>query len=137
MKKTFFFKLFTLLLVIYSLGTNKIKAQDNSGTEFWFTLFSETFLDHLPGVYIISYYDCTVTIDYVARNPALDIAGDPDCTKHTVNVTGGVPLYVDIPYDLQAICWRYADDLTTPETIQKNGIKVTSTAPIALYSQFF
>ena len=131
-----FFKLLAALAVIYSLGVQKIKAQDNSGTEFWFTLFAETYIDHLPGVYIISYYDCTVTIDYVARDPLLDLAGDTNCTRYTVNVTGGVPLYVDIPYDLQALCWRYADDLTLPETIQKNGIRVTSTAPIALYSQF-
>ncbi|MCE3280087.1 MAG: hypothetical protein K0S44_2278, partial [Bacteroidetes bacterium] len=114
----------------------KTNAQDNSGKEFWFTLFAETYLDHLPGIYIVSYYDCTVTIDYAARNPALDPAGDPECTRHTVNVIGGVPLYVDIPYDLQALCWRYADDLTVPETVQQNGIRVTSTAPIALYSQF-
>ena len=131
-----FFKLLATLVVIYSLGVQKVKAQDNSGTEFWFTLFAETYLDHLPGVYIISYYDCSVTIDYVARDPLLDLAGDTNCTRYTVNVTGGVPLYVDIPYDLQALCWRYADDLTVPETIQKNGIRVTSTAPIALYSQF-
>jgi gliding motility-associated-like protein len=133
--KHFLQVLFVFLLISFT-AVNKTKAQDNTGKEFWFTLFAETYLDHLPGIYIISYYDCTVVIDYVARDPALDPAGDPECTRHTVNVTGGVPLYVDIPYDLQALCWRYADNLTVPETIQNNGIRVTSTAPIALYSQF-
>jgi gliding motility-associated-like protein len=134
---TCFLKITILTLLLAVAGVNKIQAQDNTGKEFWFTLFAETYLDHLPGVYIVGYYDCTVTIDYVARDPLLDPAGDPECTRHTVNVVGGVPLYVDIPYDLQALCWRYADNLTTPETIQNNGIRVTSTAPIALYSQFF
>jgi gliding motility-associated-like protein len=132
-----FLKTPIIILLFCFAGVQKIQAQDNTGKEFWFTLFAETYLDHLPGIYIVSYYDCSVTIDYVARDPLLDPAGDPECTRHTVNVIGGVPLYVDIPYDLQALCFRYADNLTVPETVQQNGIRVTSTAPIALYSQFF
>jgi gliding motility-associated-like protein len=136
-KMATFFKILILAIVLGAAGSQQLKAQDNSGTEFWFTLFAETYIDHLPGVYIVSYYDCTVTIDYVARDPALDPAGLPECTRNVVTVVGGVPKYVDIPFDAQAACWRFSDDLETPETVGYNGIKVTSTAPIALYSQFF
>jgi gliding motility-associated-like protein len=132
-----FFKVLILAIVLGVTGSEQLTAQDNSGTEFWFSLFSDTFIDELPGVYIVSYYDCTVTIDYVARDPALDPAGLPQCTRNVVNVTGGVPQYVAIPFDAQAACWRFTDDLGTPETVQYNGIKVTSTAPIALYLQAY
>ena len=114
-------------------------AQDNTGTEFWFTVFAEQFLDHYPGVYVVGNYDATVTIDYVARDPAQDQANDPQCTRYTFNLVGGQPQFVDIPYDLQVLCFRYYDDFydNNAETIQQNGIRVTSTAPIAIYSQFF
>lgn len=130
----------TATLAIFAVlfwGVPSAQAQDNTGKEFYFTLFAETFLDHLPGVYVVGNYDATVTIDYVARDPLQDQAGDPQCTQYTFNLIGGTPQFVNIPYDLQALCFRYVDDLDTPETIRTNGIKVTSTAPIALYSQFF
>lgn len=135
-------KKFNILTVVFLLFTSlffteKANAQDNTGTEFWFTIFSETYIDHLPGVYVVGYYDATVTIDYIARNPANDAAGDPNCTKYTFNLIGGVPQYVQIPYDGQALCWRYADDLDFPEVAAPNGIRITSTAPVAVYSQHF
>lgn len=127
------------ILSVFALfvSVDKSNAQDNTGTEFWFTLFSESFIDHLPGVYLVGYYDATVTIDYVARNPANDPAGVPQCTQYTVNLIGGVPQFVNIPFDLQALCYRFNDDLNVPETVSNNGIKITSTTPIAVYSQHF
>ena len=124
------------LIICSTTFSNRTWAQDNTGTEFYFTVFAEGFINHLPGVYVVGNYDATVTIDYVARNPANDQAGDPQCTRYTFNLVGGVPQYVDIPYDAQALCFRYYDRFNQIETVQKNGIKVTSTAPIALYSQF-
>lgn len=120
-----------------SFISNTARSQDNTGTEFWLTTFAEGFIDHLPGVYVVGNYDAQVTIDYVARNPANDMAGDPQCTEYTFNLIGGVPQFVNIPYDAQALCFRYFDDYDAVETVQQNGIRVTSTAPIALYSQFF
>lgn len=127
----------TLGILAFFATTQKANAQDNTGTEFWFTLFSESFIDHLPGVYIVGYYDATVTIDYVARDPNNDPAGDPQCTQYTFNLIGGVPQFINIPYDLQVLCYRFNDDLALPETVSNNGIKITSTAPIAVYSQHF
>lgn len=141
MKKPFIL-LFLSVLVTLFIGPNKLLAQDNTGTEFWFTPFApgEYYLNDLdlPGIYVVGNYDATVTLDYVARNPANDPSGDPQCTQYTFNLVGGVPQYVDIPYDLQVNCFRFLDDIHTAlvETIQNNGIKCTSTAPIALYSQY-
>lgn len=124
---------FVLILTLH----NNVKAQDNTGTEFYFTHFAQGFINHFPGVYVVGNYDATVTIDYVARDPLQDMAGDPACTRYTFNLIGGTPQYVDIPYDLQALCFRYYDHEDSSEVVKTNGIKVTSTAPIALYSQFF
>jgi gliding motility-associated-like protein len=135
--KKFLFTLSLSLLFCQFFSVNSAKAQDNTGTEFWFTLFSETYIDELPGIYVVGYYDAVVTIDYVARNPVNDPAGLPQCTKYTFNLVGGVPQFINIPFDAQALCWRFADDLDTPETISNNGIRVTSTAPIAIYSQYY
>ena len=136
--KYYSFKIIACLFIFLSFfNLSKIYAQDNTGKEFWFTLFSEAYLDHLPGIYMVGHYDCQVTIDYIAKDPALDMAGDPECTRRVLNLTGGVPLFEQIPYDGQAICWRYTDTLETPEIVQHNGIRVTSTAPISLYSQHY
>jgi gliding motility-associated-like protein len=135
--KKFFSTLLLALLVVILPYNNDAKAQDNTGTEFWFSLFAEGWIDDLPGLYVVGNYDATVTIDFIARNPANDPAGDPACTKYTFNLIGGIPQYVDIPYDLQVLCYRFYDNFANPETVQNNGIKVTSTAPIACYSQYF
>lgn len=124
-------------ILAFFASTQEVKAQDNTGTEFWFSLFTERYTNDLGGVYVVGYYDATVTIDYVARDPLNDLAGDPQCTQYTFNLIGGVPQYVAIPYDLTVLCYRYTDSLETPEVAQKNGIKLTSTAPVAVYYQHF
>jgi gliding motility-associated-like protein len=136
LKKITFILSFFLLVCLGISSNNTARAQDNTGKEFWFTIFAEQYVNHFPGIYLVGYYDCQVTIDYVARNPASDPSGDSQCTKYTINLIGGVPQFVSIPYNSPPLCTRFFDNYATPETVQKNGIRVTSTAPIALYSKF-
>ncbi|MBU2018686.1 MAG: PKD domain-containing protein, partial [Bacteroidetes bacterium] len=127
--------LFTsFIILLFAVMTSGITlSQDNTGKEFWFSPLSERYTNYVVDLYLISNYDCTVTIKYAARPST-------NCTERTVTLVGGVPLSFQLPFAPNAggNCGpRFTDMLETPETVQNNGIRVTSTAPIALYYSHF
>jgi hypothetical protein len=128
-KRNFVFFILTFCVTFISW---EVKSQDNTGTEFWFSPPSERYTNYVVDLYIVSNYDCTVNIKYMARPTA-------NCTERTINVVGGVPQSISLgfPPNASGNCLRFTDMLETPETVQLNGIRVTSTAPIALYYSHF
>lgn len=112
------------------LTFQQTSAQDIRGTEFWFSNTVSN-VDLGQGVpvadarkfFMISYYDCTVTIDYPNHAGA---AG----ANQTVNLTAGQRTIVTLANG-------FVDQMDQVETKQGNAVHVTSTQPIALYSIYY
>ena len=119
MMKQVLFRTIAALLFILSFA-NYSQAQDNKGTEFWFTMPapSLTLAAELK-LYFVGYYDTEITIEFPARQGGL--------ASTTINLTGGVPMSWDIPASFVDQNFRY-------ERAQQNGMKITSSSPIAVYA---
>lgn len=120
------FSYFLLSAVLAFTNVDKIHAQDNKGTEFWFSPPSERYTNYVVQLYFTGYYDATIVIDYVARP-------GQTCATHTLTLTGGTFQTAQLPFTPLTCPVRYVDALETPETVNTNGIRITSTAPIAVY----
>ena len=119
MKKIFALIAFVALTIFFN--NNDLKAQDNKGTEFWFTMPAQrSGLASELKLYFIGYYDTEITIDYPAR------AGQTGAST-TLQLTGGVPLTFNMPQAFLDADFRY-------ERVQQNGLVITSGDPIAVYA---
>ena len=114
-----------LFFVLFSLFPGSSKAQENFGTDFWYTMPRGNPLATGAApinpykLVVIGYYDCTVTVNYPRKGVTL-----------TAAVTGGIRTVISLPV-------AHADVITTPETIQGNGFHVTSTKPVAVYAVYY
>lgn len=129
-------KLFKAIIcgLLFIGGLGQSFAQDITGTEFWFTATGgRYFIDQSTKLMIVGNYDATISIDWVALNHNPAFTNEFNCTRDTVNHVGGTVTTVVIPSDNLAYCARYVDNLENPETIQDNGARIKSSAPIAVY----
>lgn len=123
---TFLLKSSSAILFFFLLNTNS-KAQINAGTEFWFSFPKDNPL--VTGnntasdkqFFIISLYNNEVNFEWPAQNDALP----------PVKVTAGVPQTVNLGMPYTDYCDAFA------ETIDMNGIHITSKYPCAIYAISF
>ncbi|MFT6849367.1 MAG: gliding motility-associated-like protein [Sphingobacteriales bacterium] len=119
MKKIF--TLITLVALTTFFSNNELLAQDNKGTEFWFTMPAQrSGIAAELKLYFIGYYDTEIKIEYPAR------AGQTGSST-TLQLTGGIPLTFNMPQAFLDGDFRY-------ERVQQNGLVITSAEPIAVYA---
>jgi gliding motility-associated-like protein len=131
--QTTFIRTIIIIGFIFS-GISSIFSQDVTGKEFWLTPTGGRFyIDQSTKIMVVGNYDAVITVNFEALPHPASPLNVNYCTFQTVNHVGGQVTIITIPSDNLANCARYVDDLQAPETVQKNGCHITSTAPIAIY----